>query len=111
MPIKTKCIQCGRTYINYNDLCTVCRKVESNPFDIFNDIDAIDIGKEQDIIHSEHAEQDDRDFPRQVHMVASRVKSGLSKYALRKMQKRTDRETIKRFKKQEGSAIDVTGLG
>ena len=34
-----KCVKCGRTYINTNDLCTVCRGKKPNPFDILENID------------------------------------------------------------------------
>ena len=37
--MKTKCVKCGRTYINTNDLCTVCRGKKPNPFDILDHID------------------------------------------------------------------------
>ncbi len=37
--MKTKCVKCGRTYINTNDLCTVCRGKKPNPFDILENID------------------------------------------------------------------------
>lgn len=57
MTIKTKCIKCGRTYIHYNDVCTVCRKVPPNPFDVFNNLDSIDIDKELDIIYDEIDEE------------------------------------------------------
>ena len=56
MSIKTKCIQCGRTYTHYHDLCTVCRKVESDPFDHIDD--GIDLDKEQDLIYDEIEEHD-----------------------------------------------------
>lgn len=62
--VKTKCIKCGRTYINYNDLCTTCRGIKANPFHVLNCLDdGIDIGKEQDLIYNEIEERHHRDFP------------------------------------------------
>ncbi len=40
MTIKLKCTKCGRTYVNYNDLCPICRGVEPNPCDI--EVDNLD---------------------------------------------------------------------
>ncbi len=112
MSIKTKCV-CGRTYINYNDLCTVCRKVEQKPFDMLSYIgDGIDIDKEQEIIYTEISEQDQQDFPRDNRVRSEMKKTHLSSSQFRRLLRDQDRETINRFRKnQKGSAIDVTKLG
>lgn len=57
MTIKIKCTECGRTYIHYNDVCTVCRKKAPNPFDVFNNLDSVDIDKELDIMYDEIDEE------------------------------------------------------
>ncbi len=112
MSIKTKCVNCGRTYIHYNDLCPACRKAEQNPFDVLAELDAIDIDREHDIIHKEIAEQDHRDFPRENRTRKSRKPARLTSGEYRRLQRRQDKETIKRFKQRnERKVIDVTGLG
>jgi len=46
--MKTKCIKCGTTYINLNDLCTTCRGVKQNPFDMLENLDdGINLDEEQ----------------------------------------------------------------
>ncbi len=90
-------------------LCKVC--VHKRPQSCLDNIDAIDIDKEHDIIHEEIDEQDKRDFPREKRRRAPRQSTRLSKGDSRRLQRRMDKQTIKKFKKYERSAIDVTGLG
>ena len=110
------CDNCGKQYKffiwafgNDSHLCRKC--VNKRPQSYLDDIDAIDIGKEHDIIHAESDEQDQRDFPRNTKARVHRKRKRLSRYTSLKIQREQDRQTIKKFRQKEGSAIDVTGLG
>ncbi len=82
------------------------------PSAFLDEIDAINIDKEQDIIHTEHHEQDREDFPVINKQRLSKKAGHFSKAAYARLQKKQDKQTIAKFKKFiEGSAKDVTGLG
>ncbi len=61
MTIKTKCVRCGRTYINYNDLCTACRGAKQNDSPLHID-DAIDLDRDQQDISEEIEAQRLKDY-------------------------------------------------
>lgn len=110
------CDMCGKTYKFFmwtmgsdKHLCGKC--VNRRPQSCLGDIDAIDIDREHDIIHEETQEQDQRDFPRLNKQVSHRKQTHMSRSAIKKTQRRMDKQVIKRFKQKEGSAVDVTGLG
>jgi hypothetical protein len=112
--IKTKCIQCGRTYINYNDLCTVCRGVKRN--DILDHIDdGINIEKEQDMIYNEIEYQTRKDYPLPHRTTVERkVFKG---FDLKKMEyprailMRIEENRIQAQKESEENIIDVGDEG
>ncbi len=112
------CDMCGKTYKFFiwafgsdKHLCRKC--VNKRPQSYLDNIDAIDIGEEHDMIHEETEEQDRRDFPREKRRTALRKNIPMSQNAYRKISKRYDETTIKRFrrKNERSAAIDVTGLG
>ncbi len=111
------CDMCGKTYPFFvwafgsdKHLCQQC--VQKTPSATLDNIDAIDIEKEHDIIYEEIDRQDKRDFPRQIRRRAERKSTRLSKGDSRRLQRRMDKQVIQRYRKNERSAaIDVTKLG
>jgi hypothetical protein len=108
--IKTKCIQCGRTYINYHDLCTICRGVKSN--DVLDHIDdGIDIEKEQDMIYNEIEYQTRKDYPLKHRTKYERkVFKGFNLKDMpypKAIQMRIEENRIQAEKKREENIIDV----
>ncbi len=114
---KVICDMCGITYPFFvwsfgsdKHLCKIC--VQKTPSAMLDNIDAIDIDKEHDIIYEEIEEQDRRDFPREIRKRVSIKKFNLSRSDIRKHERRMDKELIKKFKRIERStAKDVTNLG
>lgn len=119
-----KCLDCGVEYkylpwnrvMGSQDKRCYCRPCliagyKKYPMLLDDRPDAIDIEAELDIISKESEEQDLRDFPRQNKQSTPRPSAHLLRSACRRAERRMDKETIKRFKQREGSAVDVTGLG
>ncbi len=112
----TTCDMCGKTYKFFiwafgsdKNLCRKC--VTNRPQAYLDSIDVIDISKEHDIIYDEIEERHHRDNPRQRKQKVTNKSQHLSRYAYNKLQKEQDKITIAKFRKHEGSAVDVTGLG
>ncbi len=110
------CDMCGKTYPFFvwafgsdKHLCEQC--VQKTPSADLDNIDDIDIEEEHDVIYEEIDAQDSRDFPREKRRRAERKSTRLSKGDSRRLQRRMDKQVIRKFKKYERSAIDVTGLG
>lgn len=109
------CDMCGITYKYFvwafgsdKHLCRKC--VNKRPQSYLDNIDAIDIDSEHDIISKESWEQHLRDFPRENKRNAPRPQAHLSRSTYSRNESRMDKETIKRFKQRERSAVDVTGF-
>ncbi len=114
---KVICDMCGKTYKFFiwafgsdKHLCRKC--VTKRPSAYLDNIDAIDIDKEHDVIYDEIEEQNQRDFPRDTQKRSPKKQTHISRSDYRKHERRMDKQTIRKFRRMgRSAAIDVTGLG